>query len=90
LTHSDSPFADWASYERRKLLREMAILVSILVALIILAIRPFGFRIFLIGIRHDNIFALLLLAFAVAVVLVLFQRTGLMFPDGVQREKLMS
>ena len=64
----------------------MAILISMLVALIILAIRPFGFRIFLNGLGHDNILSLLLLAFAVAVLLVILQRTGLMFPDGAERE----
>ncbi len=62
--------------------------LGILIALIILAIRPFGFRIFLNGLGHDNIFALLLVASAVAVVLVILQRTGLMFPDGAQREEL--
>ena len=59
----------------------MAILTSILVALMSLAVRPFGFRIFLSGLGHDNIFSLLLVASAVAVVLVMVQRTGLMFPD---------
>ena len=66
------------------MLREMAILISILIA----AIRPFGFRIFLNGLRHNYIFALLLVASAVAVVVVILQRTGLMFPDGAQREEL--
>ena len=58
-----------------------------LVALIILAIRPFGFRIFLNGLGHDNIFALLLVASAVAVILVILQRIGLMFPDRAEREE---
>ena len=66
----------------------MAILTPILVALMILSVRPFGFRTFLSGLGHDNIFALLLVASAVAVVLVILQRTGLMFPDGAQREEL--
>ncbi len=87
MAQSDSPSAHWASHEKRKLLREMAILISMLVALIILAIRPFGFRIFLIGLGHDNIFALLLVASAVAVVLVMLQRIGLMFPDRAEREE---
>jgi hypothetical protein len=76
-----STSTDWTSDERHKLLREMAILTSILAGLIILAIRPFGFRTFLNGLAHDNIFALLLVASAVAVVIVIVQRTGLMFPD---------
>jgi hypothetical protein len=86
LAHNNSPSADWASHERRKLFREMTILTSIFVALMILAIRPFGFRTFLNGLGHDNILSLLLVASAVAVVLVMFQRTGLMFPNGVARE----
>jgi hypothetical protein len=52
----------------------------------ILAIRPFGFRTFLGGLGHDNIFALLLAASAVAVVLVMLQRTGAMFPDRAKSE----
>ena len=68
-----------------KLLREMTILISIFVGLMIFAIRPFGFRTFLSGLGHDNIFSLLLVASAVAVVLVMVQRTGLMFPDRVER-----
>jgi len=85
LARNNSPSADWASNERRKLLREMTILTSIFIGLMILAIRPFGFRTFLSGLGHDNIFSLLLVASAVAVVLVMVQRTGLMFPDRVER-----
>jgi hypothetical protein len=85
LAHSNSTSADRASHEKRRVLREMAILTSILVALMILAVRPFGFRTFLSGLGHDNIFSLLLVASAVAVVLVMVQRTGLMFPDRAER-----
>jgi len=70
-----------ASYEKRKLLREIAILSAIFVGLMILSIRPFGFRTFLSGLGHDNIFSLLLVASAVAVVLVMVQRIGLISPD---------
>jgi len=86
LARSNSPSADWVSHEKRKLLREMIVLTSIFVTLMILAIRPFGFRTFLNGLGHDNILSLLLLAFAVAVLLVILQRTGLMFPDRAERE----
>ena len=85
MARSNPPSADWASHERRKLLREMTILASIFVGLVILAIRPFGFKTFLNGLGHDNIFSLLLVASAVAVVLVMLQRTGLMFPEGTER-----
>ena len=85
MARSNSPSANWASHERRKLLREMTILTSIFVGLMVLAIRPFGFRTFLNGLGHDNILSLVLVASAVAVVLVMLQRTGLMFPEGTER-----
>jgi hypothetical protein len=53
----------------------------------ILAIRPFGFRTFLQGLGHDNVFSLLLVASAVAVVLVMAQRIGLISPDVAEREE---
>jgi hypothetical protein len=84
--HSNSSPDDWASREKHKLLREIAILSSIFVGLIILAIRPFGFRTFLNGLGHDNIFSLLLVASAVVVVLVIVQRIGLISPDEEKRE----
>jgi hypothetical protein len=84
---SNSSPDDWASQEKRKLLREIAILSSIFIGLIILAIRPFGFRTFLNGLGHDNIFSLLLVASAVVVVLVVVQRIGLISPDEEKREE---
>jgi hypothetical protein len=72
-----STSTDWTSDEKHKLLREMAILTSILAGLVILAIRPFGFRTFLHGLGHDNVFSLLLVASAVGVILVIVQRIGL-------------
>ena len=87
MAYSNSPFADWASREKRKLLREMTILTSAFVGLMILAIRPFGFRTFLNGLGHDNIFSLLLVASAVVVVLVIVQRIGLISPDEEKREE---
>jgi hypothetical protein len=55
--------------------------------LMILAIRPFGFRTFLNGLGHDNILSLLLVASVVAVILVMVQRIGLIFPDEPEREQ---
>ncbi|MGB8936760.1 MAG: hypothetical protein WCC17_16840 [Candidatus Nitrosopolaris sp.] len=60
----DSSSASSASREEHKLLKEIAILSSIFVGLMILAIRPFGFRTFLHGLGHDNVFSLLLVASA--------------------------
>lgn len=65
----------------------MAILSSIFVGLMILAIRPFGFKTFLNGLGHDNIFSLLLVACAVAVVLVTMQRIGLISPNEAEIEQ---
>jgi hypothetical protein len=52
-----------------------------------MAIRPFGFGTFLQGLGHDNVFSILLVASAVAVVLVMAQRIGLISPDEAQREE---
>ena len=73
------------SYEERRFLREITILSSIFVGLMILTIRPFGFRTFLSALGHDNVFSLLLVASAVAVVLVMMQRIGLIFSDEVEK-----
>lgn len=88
LARSNSPSADSASHEKRKLLREMTILSSIFVGLMILAIRPFGFRTFLNGLGHDNILSLLLVASVVAVIFVTMQRIGLIFPDEPERNNI--
>jgi hypothetical protein len=82
---SKSPSTDWTSDEKHKLLREMAILTSILAGLVILAIRPFGFRTFLHGLGHENVFSLLLVASVVGVIFVIVQRIGLIFPDEAER-----
>jgi hypothetical protein len=68
------------------LLREIVILSSIFVGLAILAVRPFGFRTFLHGLGHDNVFSLLLVVSAVAVGLVMMQRIGLISLDKVEEE----
>ncbi len=56
------------------MLKEITILPSTFIGLIIFAIRPFGFRTFLQGLGHDNVFSILLVASAVAVALVMAQR----------------
>jgi hypothetical protein len=86
LARSNSPSADCDSHEKRKLLREIVILSSIFVGLAILAVRPFGFRTFLHGLGHDNVFSLLLVVSAVAVGLVMMQRIGLISLDKVEEE----
>jgi len=81
----NSSFADRTSRERRKLFREEAVLLLVFVGLMILAVRPFGLRTFLNGLSHDNIFSLLLVACAVAVILVMLQRIGIIFPEYTER-----
>ncbi len=65
----------------RRMKSEIAVLLSILASLMILSIRPFGFRTFLNGLGHDNIFSLLLVVSAVGICIVLLQRLGLIFSD---------
>jgi hypothetical protein len=67
--------------KNNRVAKEIITLSSILVALLILAIRPFGFRTFLHGLQHDSILSLFLVASIVGVVLVMMQRLGLIFPD---------
>ncbi len=66
MEHDNSSSTARFANEKRRLLREIAILHSVLLGLRILAIRPFGFRTFLNGLGHDNIFSLLLVASVVA------------------------
>lgn len=79
--NNSASFNGQTSQKERKFLLEIIILSTIFVGLLILAVRPFGFRTFLNGLGHDNIFSLLLVASAVAVFLVMMQRIGLIFPD---------
>jgi hypothetical protein len=74
------------SQEKGKLFREGVILSSVLVGLIILAIRPFGFRAFVNGLGHDNVFSFLLVVSVIAVVLAMMQRIGLIFSNEVERQ----
>ena len=83
----DTSFGNSWSHEKHKLLREITILSSTFVGLLILAVRPFGFRTFLNGLGHDNIFSLLLVACLVAVALVMMQRVGLLCPYETEREE---
>jgi hypothetical protein len=60
---------------------ELAILLSLLAALSVLAIRPFGFRTFLFGISHDDIYSVAILIGIVAVIVVIMQRLGIIFSN---------
>jgi len=84
MTHDNTSSNDRTYNEKRRLLKEITILASIFAGLLVLAVRPFGFRTFLSALGHDNIFSLLLVVSAVAVILVMLQRLGLIFPDQVE------
>ena len=56
----------------------MAVLLSVLAALLVLVARPFGFRTFLQGLGRDNGFALALVMAIIAVIFVIMQRLGLL------------
>src|SRR5689334_2775637 len=55
---------------------EIIILLSILAGLIILAVRPFGFRTFLAGMGRGEIYPIVVIFGIVGVLLVLIQRLG--------------
>ena len=56
-------------------------LFGILCGLLILMIRPFGFRTFLHGLEYNNIYSLLLMVCIVGVCFVILQRAGIIFSD---------
>jgi glucan phosphoethanolaminetransferase (alkaline phosphatase superfamily) len=56
-------------------------LLGILIVLLILMVRPFGFRTFLHGLGENNIFSLLLTVCIVGIILVILQRAGIIFSE---------
>ncbi len=58
---------------------EFVILLSLLAGLIILAIRPFGFRTFLHDMAHGELYPMIIVFGIIAVILVLMQRFGIIF-----------
>ena len=82
MANDNSKAADQTSHDNNKNLgRELTILSSVLVVLLFLAARPFGFRTFLYALGHNNIFSLLLVTSAVGIVLVIMQRLEIIFAD---------
>jgi len=49
--------------------------------MIVLVFRPFGFRMFEIGLDQHNVFSLVLVVGIVGVILVILQRQGIIFAD---------
>ena len=62
-------------------IRDIIILAGILVGLLILAVRPFGYKAFQIGLAQRDIFPTVLIVGIVGVVLVILQRLGIIFGD---------
>ncbi len=75
-----------ASLDEKRLGKEMAILSAILVALIALSVRPFGFRNFLHGLASNQLFSLFLIMGIVGVFFIMLQRLGIIFPDTPSRK----
>ncbi len=70
-----------SSLKDRRLGKEMVILSVILISLIGLSVRPFGFRYFIHGLASNQLFSLSLVVGIVAVCVVMLQRMGIIFPD---------
>ena len=56
-------------------------LLGILIVLLTLMVRPFGFRTFLHGLRENSIFSLLLVICIVGIILVILQRAEIIFNE---------
>lgn len=72
--------ANSGSHSKTKSLRfELVILLSILGGLCFLAFRPFGFRTFLSGLSHGEIYSMAILVGILAILFVIMQRLGIIF-----------
>lgn len=71
-------------------LRDAIVLLGILVCMLILVVRPFGYRMFQIGLEQHNVFAVILVVGIVGITLVILQRLGIIFADYSQPSDLQS
>lgn len=62
-------------------LRDVVILLGILAGMLILVVRPFGYRMFQIGLGQHNVFSVILVVGIVGIILVILQRLGIIFAD---------
>ncbi|MBI3642124.1 MAG: hypothetical protein HY222_07005 [Thaumarchaeota archaeon] len=62
-------------------LRDVVILLGILAGMLILVVRPFGYRMFQIGLDQHNVVYVLLVLGIVGITLVVLQRLGIIFAD---------
>lgn len=56
-------------------------LLGILGGLLILMVRPFGFRTFLHGLEHNNFYSLILMVCIIGICFAMLQRAGIIFSD---------
>jgi hypothetical protein len=68
-------------------LRGLLILLGILAGMVILVFRPFGYRMFQIGVGEHNVFAIILVFGIVGVILVILQQIGIIFADSSKVKK---
>jgi hypothetical protein len=61
---------------------EIILLLSLLAILLILSLRPFGFRTFLIGLGREELYPMVIVFGITGDLLVLLQRLGLIFAEG--------
>lgn len=61
--------------------RDVVILLVILAGMMILVVRPFGYRMFQVSLEQHNVFAVLLVLGIVGISLVILQRLGIIFAD---------
>ena len=69
------------SLDEKRLKKELLVLFAILAGLLVLSIRPFGFRHFIHGLGNNDLFSIFVVMGMVGVCLVILQRTGVIFPD---------
>jgi hypothetical protein len=65
-------------------IRDVIILLGILAVMLVLVVRPFGYRTFLIGLDQHNVFSVILIVGIVGIILVILQRLGIIFADSPQ------
>ena len=72
---------DSQEHTKKESPKQIIILACILVTLLFLAIRPFGYRMFQMGLAQHDAFSILILLGIVGTVLVMMQRLGIIFAD---------
>ncbi|MGI0047096.1 MAG: hypothetical protein ACREBB_07920 [Nitrosotalea sp.] len=64
-------------------MREFVILLVILGSLVVLVVRPFGYKMFQIDLQQHDILPVILILGIVGVIVVILQRQGIIFADSI-------